>query len=485
MRVPHLRWGENLKCTRERTGHFMKRRYCIGLMVLAAATLGSGCNRVDRVPGHLGDGDETATGEVRVALVAEGASGNVYRLRNAEFEIWGYWTDTFLTVSSEDYLDDDTIDLSLPPDEYEVFLEPGFRMERIGMAQDTDTGPGPDQDAGPSSGDTDTVFGITGDALRGAKPGGPLDTEGVIWDSDVVVPDSDVGPWDSDPVADGGLPGSGYVEAVLISENPVLVEVRSRTTSFVNFTFLVGDEIVGPEDGILSIGISVEEIDPAECMDSFEPNDIFEEAAPVTFEPPVEAVICGGDSDFFSFDAPLSEGDGFVLDVRFSHAISDLDIFLYDASGELIDDSTSTSNHERVIGLADGGTYILEIYPYSFGRANHYTVEMSTVSQSDCCTASILPGCVDAEIQDCVCGLDYSCCEEEFDAFCAMEAMAECGLSCNAADPDSDCCAPGANPGCTDDDIEACVCGIDPFCCAAPFDSNCVGIAQDACGAVC
>ena len=188
--------------------------------------------------------------------------------------------------------------------------------------------------------------------------------------------------------------------------------------------------------------------------------------------------------------------------------------------------------------LADGGTYVLEVYPYSFGGTNRFTVKMSTVGQSSCCEASVVPGCADpdveacvcdqaywcceegfdeycveiaftecsaqcelgdgdcceasegpgcndVEVQSCICQLDYACCTEAYDEFCVEEAMAECGLECNSQDPDSDCCTTGENPGCTNDDVEACVCGIDPFCCAAPFDSNCVGLAVDVCGADC
>lgn len=417
------------------------------------------------------------SGEVRLALVAVGSSGNVYRLRNGVFDIWSFTTGDFFTVSTESYLDDDTIVLSLDPGDYEVYLNPGYRLEIVDSA----------------------------------------DTEGGD--------------------ADAGLTNDEDVQAVLISANPVYTSVWSHATTDVNFTFRVGSDIVGP-DGNLSLGITVEEFDNADCMDSFEPNDSLYNPSTVEIENLIEAVVCANDNDYYVFDAPAAEGETFAVQVFFSHQISDIDIALYDASGMIVSSSTSVQDWETVGAVSNGGSYILHVYPYNGGPANPYVVELvdtepndcCTVSpfagctdpeveacvceyaswccegsfddfcveiaigecsaecapgEGDCCAASTEPGCNDAAIQNCVCGIDSYCCLGEYDEFCVAAAVAECDLSCDLSEPDSDCCNEGASPGCTDPEIEACVCDIDPICCVSPFDHNCVGLSVDLCGADC
>ena len=106
-------------------------------------------------------------------------------------------------------------------------------------------------------------------------------------------------------------------------------------------------------------------------------------------------------------------------------------------------------------------------------------------AESDCCTASAAPGCTDQAVHDCVCATDLGCCTSGFDQVCVAQAIAECGAACSLPPPQSDCCSASAVPGCTVPEVQECVCGIDPFCCAGSFDENCVGLAQGACGATC
>ncbi len=100
-----------------------------------------------------------------------------------------------------------------------------------------------------------------------------------------------------------------------------------------------------------------------------------------------------------------------------------------------------------------------------------------------CCEVQIGPGCGDAVIEACVCGLDAFCCSTQWDDVCVGEA-AECGAGCVGGGVGGDCCTAQAVPGCSDAGIEACVCAFDDFCCSTAWDDTCVLEAAD-CGAFC
>ena len=100
-----------------------------------------------------------------------------------------------------------------------------------------------------------------------------------------------------------------------------------------------------------------------------------------------------------------------------------------------------------------------------------------------CCEVQVGPGCGDAVIEACVCGLDAFCCSTQWDDVCVGEA-AECGAGCVGGGVGGDCCTAQAVPGCSDAGIEACVCALDDFCCSTQWDDTCVLEAAD-CGAFC
>ncbi|MBX7078823.1 MAG: hypothetical protein K1X88_06510 [Nannocystaceae bacterium] len=101
-----------------------------------------------------------------------------------------------------------------------------------------------------------------------------------------------------------------------------------------------------------------------------------------------------------------------------------------------------------------------------------------------CCTAQLVPGCTDATLEACVCGLDDYCCSVEWDDVCVTEA-GDCGAACVGGGGDgADCCIANLGLGCSDATIEACVCGIDDYCCSVEWDDVCAGEAID-CGAAC
>ena len=508
------------------------KRIGTGLFVttlLAAATT-VGCRDEDRIPS--GVGGDASLGGIQLALVATGASGAVYRLRDGVFDIWSSTTGTVTTVSTEDDPDAETIDIALDPGGYEVYLNDGYRLERL------DTG---DTETATDGAETDDIVidrmsAKEIDQWKAAHPRQKLPL-GRWGDNASAARTASMNSTDLSSSAEAQNDDTS-VETTLISDNPVYAEVASETTTMVNFAFLVNGEIVGPAEGTLSIGITVEETDASDCTDDYEPNDEFDAPSAVSFDPPIEATACPGDDDYYIFTPPVAAGEFFVVDILFSHAVSDVDAILFDADGMEVSYSGSVTDNEHMGAISDGRSYILDVYPFYADVPNTYTVTFGEVEESDCCTESLMPGCADPEveacvcdhepwcceggfdlycvetafaecavecelsdgdccrasnergcgdtdIQRCVCSVDPVCCTDEYDAFCVQEATGECGLTCNTAAPDSDCCTVGENPGCTDAAVEACVCDIDPVCCAGPFDSNCVGLAADVCGASC
>jgi hypothetical protein len=104
---------------------------------------------------------------------------------------------------------------------------------------------------------------------------------------------------------------------------------------------------------------------------------------------------------------------------------------------------------------------------------------------NDCCATSSSGGCNDSAVAACVCEGDPFCCSTEFDALCVKQAVSRCGQDCDDRPPESDCCSASNVPGCTDAPVAACICEIDPFCCVFRFDQSCVNLGVSRCNLSC
>lgn len=101
-----------------------------------------------------------------------------------------------------------------------------------------------------------------------------------------------------------------------------------------------------------------------------------------------------------------------------------------------------------------------------------------------CCQArpfdQKLPGCLDKDIQACVCAQDSWCCDDNWDSFCVSKVDSlGCGTCMGGGE--GDCCEANGSPGCEAPDVEACVCDFDVLCCDdnVGWDETCVGIVGD------
>lgn len=104
--------------------------------------------------------------------------------------------------------------------------------------------------------------------------------------------------------------------------------------------------------------------------DSYEDNDTINSG--FLLYPPIsiEGILCQRDSDFFRMDVDAAER----LDITlfFEHDQGDLDIYLYDESGNLLTSSTGMGDEERVTAWFPLATqYYLEIFGYQDAQ-NHY-----------------------------------------------------------------------------------------------------------------
>lgn len=113
-------------------------------------------------------------------------------------------------------------------------------------------------------------------------------------------------------------------------------------------TYLVSVES-GADSGSGGYRLGVVPVDTDD--DPTEPNDVASEATPLADSVTVEAAIDpAGDVDFYRLD--IGEGDGVVVDVRFSHERGDIDVELFDADGEELDRSLSVTDDEQVETVA-------------------------------------------------------------------------------------------------------------------------------------
>ena len=102
----------------------------------------------------------------------------------------------------------------------------------------------------------------------------------------------------------------------------------------------------------------------------------------------------------------------------------------------------------------------------------------------DCCSEHAGVQCDDATCQACVCGIDSTCCDIQWDSTCADEAGVECAVSC-ACPEAGDCCAEHAGVGCDERSCESCVCDLDPSCCNDGWDATCASEGQNECSIMC
>lgn len=108
--------------------------------------------------------------------------------------------------------------------------------------------------------------------------------------------------------------------------------------------------------------------------DAFEPNDAMSSAALIElpFAWAQLAIGPGGDEDWFAFDTDATTRR---VQIDFSHAAGDLDLYLYDAAGNVVHESAGVRDQERVDASLPAGRYYARVVGYS-GATGSYTLTL-------------------------------------------------------------------------------------------------------------
>jgi hypothetical protein len=114
--------------------------------------------------------------------------------------------------------------------------------------------------------------------------------------------------------------------------------------------------------------------------DNYEENDTLESATPLT-ENRLSAIDGYGlqwDDDWFEIEIPEGS-ERLIVDLTFSHAEGDIDLDLYDASGNFLANSTSVSDNETITHTTpSGGTHYLKVYYGNQGNQYDLSWQVST-----------------------------------------------------------------------------------------------------------
>ncbi|MFO0881293.1 MAG: T9SS type A sorting domain-containing protein, partial [Gemmataceae bacterium] len=117
---------------------------------------------------------------------------------------------------------------------------------------------------------------------------------------------------------------------------------------------------------------------PGPADDAFEDNDTVARATPLgTLETPFQLsrLILRDTTDWFRFSMNGPGLSSNHVSLAFNHSLGDLDLRLYDAAGNLLRFSTSSSDEER-IGLQGlpAGSYLVQVYGYKGATNPAYTL---------------------------------------------------------------------------------------------------------------
>lgn len=370
----------------------------------------------DSEPGAV---EPSEIGRLQLHLTGTSSSSLVYQLRNATFSISGASTGTLVEVNTETQPDGTALVVELPPDRYEVFLQPGFYLE-------------------VSPGTPDAA--VVNATLTSANP------------AQVTIQSSVVSPLSFVFRVDGGSVGTG----------PGVLEIGISVVE--GGRACVADEFEPNDDPSLPAPILPGAPIAASLCDADADYYIFPSPVPEgeTFAAVVGFQTALGDIDAFLVDAATGEivasgtgvADNEVLFTTSSGGDYILQTFLFfdrDGGGNTytVDVGEFENPAENACctasplpGCNDSAllTCVCEVDSFCC-EASFDPICVSLALQcggtcpndgaeSDCCGPSSAPGCTDQPVHDCVCALDAFCCSAGFDERCAALAVSQCGAQC-------------------------------------------------------
>jgi hypothetical protein len=113
----------------------------------------------------------------------------------------------------------------------------------------------------------------------------------------------------------------------------------------------------------------------SDCQDdSYEENDLRGGAASIADGSYTDLMICDEDHDWFVVNANAGT---LTASISFTHATSDLDLELFDADGNQLDNSAGTGDSETVeYTVPAQGDYYIHVFAYS-GARNTYSLTVT------------------------------------------------------------------------------------------------------------
>ncbi len=160
------------------------------------------------------------------------------------------------------------------------------------------------------------------------------------------------------------------------------------------------------------------------------------------------------------------DGDRYLVVWRDQTTGTDVNGALVDHSGTIFDPEFTIAGGSLVEDepTAAGAAPGLQLVAYHVPSGNE-RIRVRTLGNGCCDPTGFNPGCLDAEVEACVCASDPFCCTTDWDGLCVSGVELGCG-TCS-------CCEVGG-PGCGAPDVQDCVCAYDSYCCDSAWDSLCV-----------
>jgi hypothetical protein len=160
----------------------------------------------------------------------------------------------------------------------------------------------------------------------------------------------------------GGIPSGGYYVGIIIDPDNTVTESNESNNAGVDL-----------DDYPLTVAL----------VDAYEPNDSFAAAYNLGtrgyFYDSGLTIHAPGNDDYFRFTAG---GTGPAdINVYFSHAAGDIDLYVYDAGQTPVGSSSSTDDDEFVsIPVAGGQTYYVKVVGYGGATNPNYSLEINAPS---------------------------------------------------------------------------------------------------------
>ncbi len=170
---------------------------------------------------------------------------------------------------------------------------------------------------------------------------------------------------------------------------------------------------------------------------------------------------------------PASDAD---IDCDGSNTVVDVQIAIANALGMILDPAVD-SNGNGCVDVCEVGMCGNGVCEPSYEDCDSCPADCG---KCDCCTEHGSPGCANAGCESCVCNTDSVCCDMTWDVVCHGIAASICSTECGCINQ-GNCCTPQVGPGCGDDTCESCVCSLDDSCCNVQWDDVCAAIALGTC----